>query len=155
MLFETSLVSYDSIKINNEEITLDGNYRVSFSPPYNKVDINFSLLESSLSYYEVRVTGEDDPYGVGEGILALNPNEEPLALFSLALNKSHAISISVCPKVFNKGDGVYRVGLYAKSAVDGIWDITYFLFTLSDGYVYTSDGELIGVCTTQESPSIA
>ena len=152
MLFETSLVRYDSIKIHNTEVTLDGTYRVSFSPPYNKVEITFSLLESSLSYYEVRVTRETDPYGIGVGTLAQRPSGEKLSLSNLALNHSHTISIAVCPEVFNQGDGVYRVSLYAKSALDGTWDVTYLLFTISDGYLYTSDGLVIGVGTDQPIP---
>ncbi len=153
MPFETSLVRYDSIELNNTEVALDGAYKVSFSPPYNKINLTFSLVESSLSYYEVRVTREADPYDIGVGTLARTPSGEAIALSNLALNKSHTITIAICPETFNSGDGDYRVSLYAKSALDGMWDVTYLLFTLKDScYLQTSDGSILGVGTSQDIP---
>ena len=147
MLFETSLISYDSIKLNNIDITLDGVHRVSFTPPYNKIDVTFSLLETSLSYYEVRVTGENDPYDIGIGNLAFTP------LTNLALNKTHTCSISVTPEIFDKGDGVYRVSFYAKSALDGTWDVTCLLLTVDGLCIQLADGSLLGVGTTKPIPA--
>lgn len=147
MLFETSLVKYESIKLNNTEITLDGNYRVSFNPPYNKVDITFTLLETSLSYYEARVTADADSHGIGIGNLAFTPET------NLALNRTHTVSINVTPEVFNKGPGVYRVSLYAKSALDGTWDVTYLLLTIDDFCLQLSDGAILGVGTAEAIPS--
>lgn len=145
MKFETPLISYDSIELNGQEVELDGTYKVSFSSPYNKIDITFSPLNTSLTYYEVRVTLEDDPYDIEVGSLAY-------ANASIPQNKAHNFSINITPEIFNKGDGVYRISLYAKSATDGSWDITYLFFTL-DGYLQLADGLTFSVVTTKDAPS--
>lgn len=145
MKFETPLVRYDSIKLDGKEVELDGNYKVSFSSPYNKIDITLSPINTSLSYYEVRVTLDGEPYDIEVGNRAY-------ATTNLPQNRSHNFSIDITPELFDRGDGIYRISLYAKSATDGSWDITYLFFTL-DGYLQLADGLTFSVVTTKDAPS--
>lgn len=146
MRFNTPLIEYTSIKIHDKEVELDGAARVSFSSPYNQIDITFQPTNTSLSYYEVRVTEDGEPYDIGVGNCAY-------VATSIPLNAAHKFSISVNSTTFDKGDCVYRISLYAKSALDGSWDIAYLFITL-DGYSFQlSDGSLFGVVTDRDIPS--
>ncbi len=146
MRFNTPLIEYTSIKIHGKEVELDGAARVSFSSPFNRIDITFQPTNTSLSYYEVRVTEDGEPYDIGVG------NRAYVAT-SIPLNAAHTFSLNVTPDIFDKGDSIYRISLYAKSALDGSWDIAYLFIALTDGYFQLADGNLFGVVTTKDIPS--
>jgi hypothetical protein len=146
MRLETPLIEYTSIKLNGTEVELNGIARVSFSSPYNKIDITFQPTNTSLSYYEVRVTEDSESYDIGIGNRAY-------ATTSIPLNTPHTFSLNVTPDIFDKGDSVYRISLYAKSALDGSWDIAYLFITLNDGYFQLADGSLFNVVAINDIPS--
>lgn len=52
----TPLVNYTSIQVNNVDIALSSTAKVSFIPPYNRIDITYVPTNCSLSCYEARVT---------------------------------------------------------------------------------------------------
>ena len=143
--YSTPEINYKSIKVNNVDIALSSTAAVSFQPPYNRIDIVMRPIESAPSYYEVRITKENEEYDIGLGILAYMNQSVPL-------NTDTSFSIDVNSTNFNKGDGLYRVSLYAKSSIDGSWDVTYLVFTLNDECLQTSDGQDIVVVTTRGIP---
>ena len=144
----TPLVSYESIKIHNTEILLSTTCRASFNSPYNKINIKMTPTNCSLSYYEARVTGSEDPYDIGVGTLAYWSS-------NIAANASHSFTIDINAKNFSLGDGKYRISLYARSALDDSWDVTYLFFTVSGEEFTLADGSSFEVLTTKDVPSIA
>lgn len=150
MNWETSLVRYTSVRLGANEIDFGGSYRASFSPPYNQLTITFETYPNhSLSYYEVRVTQESEGYDIGNGKLVYSASP-------VAASRAHTFSISISNETFSKGDGTYWVSFYAKSAIDGTWDVTHLLFSVTEAgsyYIQLSDGSLLGVGTDQEIPS--
>ena len=62
-----SLITYSSITVNNKSIDLSGSGKVSFKAPYNAINITFTPTNSSLSYYEVRITAANADYDIGVG----------------------------------------------------------------------------------------
>jgi len=145
-MLETPLVRYDSIKIGTIDVALSSEGRVSFNAPYNRVDIRFTPTNCSLSYYEVRITGVNDPYDIEVGNLAYwNTN--------IAANATHSFSFPVNSTLFDAGDGTYRVSLYAKSAVDGSWDVAYLLFTVGNEQFVPADADGFEVLTTRTAPN--
>jgi hypothetical protein len=149
MKFNTPLLEYTSIQLNGTEVELNGTARarVSFSSPYNKIDITFKPTNTSLSYYEARVTEDGEPYGIGVGNRAYTAT-------SIPLNASHTFSLNITPDVFDKGDSVYRISLYAKSALDGSWDTVHLFITFDNArFILANDNGPLGVLTTQDIPS--
>ena len=140
----TPLVNYTSIQINNIDIALSSTARVSFTPPYNRIDITFVPTNCSLSYYEVRVTeATTEEWDIDKGVQVYWDA-------NVAANSSHSFSINVNSTNFSAGDTTYRVGLYARSSVDNSWDITYIFFTLTDGDFTLSDGSTFNVLTDRD-----
>lgn len=111
MRLNMPIVKYDSIKINDIDVTLSSTCKASFSPPYNKINIQMTPTNCSLSYYEVRVTGSEDLYDIGVGKLAYYGTNIPA-------NKKYSYTIDINSTNFSLGDITYRIGLYARSAVD-------------------------------------
>lgn len=147
MLLESPLVNYNSISINGKEITFDTDTcRVSFNPPFNEIKVSMAPTNCSLSYYEVRVTEASEPYDIEVGNLAHWTT-------NIALNKTYSFIIPVNSTLFNKGNGMYRISFYAKSAIDGSWDVAYLLFTVDGFYLVAEDGGELGVLTTREAPT--
>ena len=70
MELNTPNVEYISIKIANKDILLSSSCRASFKPPFNKIDVKIKPTTASLSYYEVRITEEEDECDIGVGNLA-------------------------------------------------------------------------------------
>jgi len=66
----TPLVTYNSITIGSTDITLSSTGRVSFNPPYNRIDVVMTPTNCSLSYYEVRITAADAAWDIETGTLA-------------------------------------------------------------------------------------
>lgn len=148
-MLNSPLVNYKSILINDKQISIGSEVKASYSSPFNKINVVFTPTNCSLSYYEVRVTRWEEEYDIGLGNRAYwNTNIE--------LNKDHSFYIEITPDTFVLKEGetsaTFRVSLYAKSSIDGSWDVSYFVFTL-DGYqIYLQNGEALGVLTTREAP---
>lgn len=120
-------IQYNSIKIitsfngiqNSQTVSLNSTYSISLS---STLQIKMTPTNTSLSRYEVRVTKLNDNYDIGVGNLAYFAT-------NLSANTEHTININVTNSIFNQGNVAYRVSLYAQSAVDGSWDVTYLFFT--------------------------
>ena len=152
MLLETRLLQYNSVQING--IDVETNSKASYQSPFNKIDVEMTPTTGSLSYYEVRVTSVDDPYDIGVGALPKQDTGNDAFWIGLAGNKSHKFSIMIQPESFVLEAGqtskTFRLSFYAKSAIDGSWDMTYFVFTLDNESLILSDGSFLKVLTTQE-----
>jgi len=145
--YSTPEINYKSIKINNVDVALSGTANVSFQSPYNRIDIVMRPIEHTPSYYEVRITKENEAYDIGLGNLAYMNQSVPL-------NADTSFSINVNSTNFNKGDGLYRISLYAKSSVDGSWDVTYMLFGLNESEPFMpSDSDDFEVLTIRDIPN--
>lgn len=151
MLLESPLVNYNQISINGVPINLGtDSCRASFQAPFNKIDVSLTPTNCSLSYYEVRVTRAEDPYDIEVGSLAYwNTNIE--------LNKIHSFSINITPEVFKLNEGekiaTFRISLYAKSSIDGSWDVSYLFFTFDQMNFIVSDGSDFSVLTDRDAPT--
>ena len=145
MELTTPNVEYISVSIAGKNILLASSCRASFKPPFNKIDVKIQPTNTSLSYYEVRITKADEDWDIGVGKLAYweaNVNS----------NVPHQYSIDINSTNFAKGDGAYRISFYAKSALDGSWDVSYLFFTLDQTYFTLSDGSTFEVLTTRSTP---
>lgn len=142
----TPSVSYLSIKIADQDILLSSSCRVSFQSPYNKITIQIQPTNASLSYYEVRITKADEAFDIGVGKLAYWSA-------NIAANEIKTFEVNINEDLFSYGDSTYRISFYAKSAVDGSWDVSYLFFS-SDSLQFTlADGSTFAVLTTQEAPA--
>lgn len=152
MLLDSPLVNYNSISVNGKQFELNSeDCRVSYKSPFNKIDVSMTPTNCSLSHYEVRVTKAEEPYDIEVGTLAYwNAG--------LALNKMHSFSINVTEDTFKLGTdektATFRLSFYAKSSIDGSWDVSYLVFTLDNSYLCFSDGSSLEVLTTREAPQI-
>ena len=142
----TPIVDYLSIKIANTDILLSSVCKASFKPPYNKIDVQIKPTTTSLSYYEVRVTQADEVADIGVGALAYwdaNIRADEVKTFSINIDTTN----------FSYGDTTYRISFYAKSAIDGSWDVSYLYFTVEDLQFTLSDGSGFAVLTTRDIPT--
>ena len=146
MALTTPLLRYDSIKIATIDIALSSTTKVSFKSPYNKIDIKFTPTNGSIEYYEVRINQETDTWDIGSGVLAYWST-------NIAGNVQHSFSIDVNSTNFAYGNTTYRVGMYARSASDGSWDVSYLFFTVGNGQFTLSDGSRFAVLTTRDTPN--
>lgn len=142
----TPNVEYLSIKIADRDILLSSCCRASYESPYNKIDVQIQPTNASLSYYEVRVTKADEAFDIGVGTLAYwdaNIAANQIKTFSIDINKDN----------FPEGNITYRISFYAKSAIDGSWDVSYLFFS-SDGLQFVlSDGSSFAVLTDRDAPT--
>lgn len=143
--YTTPVIEYKKIQVNNKDIALSGSAKVSFTAPYNKINIIIHPL-TEISYYEVRVTEVSEDYDIGVGECAYWTTAVPL-------NTDTSFIININNKIFNKGDGTYRISLYAKSAIDGSWDVSYILFTIDGEQFVPSDADTFEVLTTKDVPT--
>lgn len=143
----TPIVDYLSIKIAETDILLSSTCKASFKSPYNKINIQLKPTTASLSYYEVRITQADEVADIGVGTLAYWAT-------NISANTVTTFSIDINAKNFSHGDNTYRISLYAKSAIDGSWDVSYLYFTLEDTQFMLADGVEFAVLTTQEIPTV-
>lgn len=141
----TPLVTYNSISINGKSVALSNSCKASFEAPYNKININLTPTNCSLSQYEVRVTQADANYDIGVGQLAYWDT-------NIENNKAYTFQIDINATNFIYGDGTYRISLYARSSVDGSWDMAYLFFVV-EGQFTLDDGSALAVLTTREAPS--
>lgn len=146
MELNTPNVEYSSIKIAGTDILLSSSCRASFKSPFNRLDVTIKPKNTSISYYEVRVTKADEVADIGVGTLASWSANIPASA-------EYQFSIDINDKNFAYGDGAYRISFYAKSALDGSWDVSYLFFTLDQAYFTLSDGSIFAVLTTQDVPS--
>ena len=145
MEYRTPIVDYLTIKIANTDVLLSSTCRASFKPPYNKIDVQIKPTTTSLSYYEVRVTKADEVADIGVGTLAYwdaNISANEITTFSIDINSTN----------FAHGDNKYRLSFYAKSAIDGSWDVSYLFFTVEDFQFILSDGTEFAVLTARDVP---
>ena len=145
MELTTPVVEYISIKIADTDILLSSRCRASFESPYNKIDVTIKPTKSSLSYYEVRITKADEDWDIGKGKLAYWDANVPGDIET-------TFSIDINNKNFAQGDGAYRISFYAKSSLDGSWDVSYLYFTLDNLQFILSDGSTFSVLTDREAP---
>ena len=146
MSLVTPLVTYNYIKINGVDVALSATGRVSFTAPYNKIDIKFTTpTNCSLRAFEVRITEEENLFDVGVGELAYWDTNLPA-------NTQYSFSIPVNATLFKHGNKLYRVSLYAKSAIDGSWDVTYLFFTTNNELFTPSGSSGLEVLTTRDAP---
>lgn len=91
---------------------LNGSYKASYNAGHNTLKITFTVKEGqSLSIYQARITKEGEAYDVDLGVQAAY-------LTNLAGGSTHTISIAVNSTNFSKGDGAYRISLYAQRSLD-------------------------------------
>lgn len=145
MELTTPNVEYISVSIAGKNILLASSCRASFKSPFNKIDVKIQPTNTSLSYYEVRITKADEDWDIGVGKLAYWEA-------NVSSNVPHQYSIDINSTNFAKGDGAYRISFYAKSALDGSWDVSYLFFTLDQTYFTLSDGSTFEVLTTRSTP---
>ena len=145
MELNTPNVEYISLKIASKDILLSSSCRASFKPPFNKIDVALRPKNSSISYYEVRITRADEDADIGVGTLASWSANIPA-------NEEYQFSIDINKTNFTHGDGAYRISFYAKSAIDGSWDVSYLFFTLDQTYFTLSDGSIFAVLTDRDAP---
>ena len=133
-------IQYSTFKFNEKTLTghvvkeagLSGAVRVSFNSGFNTISYSITPDETILKYV-VRVTKDNENYDVDTGnLLHYSTNISP--------NKATNIVLTVDNSTFSKGDGVYRISMYAWNGV--MWDLTY-LFVCFDGLAFKpadSDG---------------
>ena len=68
---------------------------------------------------------------------------------SISENKDTTVSFTVDAENFSKGDGLYRIGMYAQSALDYSWDVSYILLTVTGDVFLPSDATSFDVLTTK------
>ena len=146
MELNTPNVEYISLKIAGKDILLSSSCRASFKSPFNRIDVKLKPKNASISYYEVRITKADEVADIGVGTLASWSANIPA-------NSEYQYSIDINKTNFAHGDGAYRISFYAKSAVDGSWDVSYLFFTLDQTYFTLSDGSIFAVLTDEDVPS--
>jgi hypothetical protein len=139
-------VSYN-IKVANLKFNTVGDIAIGTTcrVSYNcKIIITLTPKNCGLDQFDIRATASADPWDLDRGIL-----------LSRRTNLQQSISYS-CEFLINKENfpdaGEYRIGLYARNALDGSWDVTYLFVTLNDGYFQLADG-ILGVVTNRDIPS--
>ena len=147
MELNTPNIEYTAIKIADKDILLaSSSCRASFKPPFNRLDIKMRPKNTSISYYEVRITKADEVADIGSGKLAFWAANIPA-------NADYQFSIDINSTNFAYGDGTYRLSFYAKSALDGSWDVSYLYFTFDNIQFRLSDGAEFAVLTTRDVPT--
>lgn len=124
-----------NLSINGQSIIVNdtSSIRASFNPPYNVISGTFKSTNISLSRFEVRVTAADADYDIDLGT-------RPYYIVSnISANSVHKFSFEINKENFNLGNINYRISLYARSALDGTWDVTNILFDLNDLLLVPSD----------------
>jgi hypothetical protein len=106
-------VNYSTFKYNEKSLTgaivkeanLSGEVKVSFSAGFNTIKYSITPDETILKYI-VRVTKEPEEHDIERGdLLYYATNISP--------NKATDITLTVSENAFKKGDGLYRISMYA------------------------------------------
>ena len=138
MILESSLVKFNSIKVNGKEIDQVG--RVSYNYPFNEIKFEMAVKNTSLNYFEVRVTNWEDEYDIEVGELVYYSPGFPASstqTFTIKIDPDkYPIFRITGPESKIK---TFRVGLYARSAVDNSWDVAYFVFTTNNEQLFITE----------------
>lgn len=102
---------------------------ISGQEGYNSITVKFS---SDIPYqeFECRATKEGEDYGVGKGAL--------IASFSYTPADTER-AFEIYDSYLLKGDGKYRISLFAKSE-DNVWNDNYIYIPVGSSSYITSDG---------------
>jgi len=121
--------------------------RFSCTSPYNVLNVSYTP-DSSLIYYEVRVTKAGQDYGIGKGtrLYYSGPN--------IANNSNNSFTLTITKSVPEfSTDGDCLLGFYAKSSdSEGLWDVTYLLISSDDYILAPNDYDGIEVLTDEPIP---
>jgi len=121
--------------------------RFSFVNPYNQLNVTY-VPNTSLQYYEVRVTNVGAEYGIGKGsrLYYAGPN------IANGSNNQFTLTFTNATTEFQT-DGDKLLGFYAKSSdTDGYWDVTYLLISSDDYILAPNDYDGIEVLTDEPIP---
>jgi len=148
MAYYIPIMDYD-IKVNGGAVPIGGSSKASFQTGHNSIAIKYKSTNYSLCCFKVMITSEDqDPeWGLHSGVKAF----ESLALTQI--NQWYDAPVTVNATNFPKGDGVYKILLCAQSDLDGSWDVTEILFTLSGVEFVTSDNKNVDLVIVETKPS--
>ena len=102
--------------------------RASYKEGHNNITVKY-ISDISLNFYQVRITKDGEKFGLDTGVLAYQ------YAGSLAANVEHSFNIEINDELFPE-DGIYRIGLYAREALENTWDVTYLLFITSEGEIF-------------------
>ena len=130
-------LQYSTFKYNEKTLTgvivkeaqLSGEIRVSFNQGFNTITYSVTPDETILKYV-VNVTKDNEDYDVNLG-------ETLVYMTNLSPSKATEITLTITKEKFNKGDGLYRISMYAWNGV--VWDHTY-LFVCFDGLNFAPSG---------------
>ncbi len=111
---------------------------ISFSTGFNKIKTSIQS-NISLNYIEARITYEDAPTDIGEGILGYQNAG------SIAGNTFFDMIIPVTSSTFKYGSGRYTISIYAKAQDTGTWSETRFFIDVNNCDFKTSSGEQLEV----------
>lgn len=139
-------LTYPSIKLNGKSWTSGG--RASFQAGFNQLVFTYHT-DISLNYIEARVTKVNDEYGIGIGVLADS------SYGAISANEDHTLTVNINSKNFTKGDGEYLIGIYGKSALDGVWSETLFYITAEGLNFIVKNDQQYNVLTDQLIPQDA
>jgi hypothetical protein len=115
-------ISVTNLKFNTTEaVTVGSMCKVSYN---HKIILNLIPNNCGLDQFDIRVTDSDDPWDIDQGKLLNRAT-------NLRQGISHECEFSINPETFPTV-GEYRIGLYARSALDDSWDVTYLFFTLTE-----------------------
>ena len=140
-------ITYSTFKYNEKTLSgtvektanLSESIKVSFKSGFNTIKYSITPDETILKYL-VRVTKDSEDYDVDTGeLLYYATNISP--------NTSTNITLTIDNTVFTKGDGIYRISMYAWNGV--VWDCTY-LFICSDGMFVPADSTGLEVYSDKE-----
>ena len=112
-----------------------------------KITIEVTPNNCSLSQFDIRATGSDASWDIDQGKL-LN------RITNLSKNSSRSCEFLINRENFPTA-GDYRIGLYARNALDDSWDVTYLFFTLAEQsgteQFILADGTPFEVITTRNT----
>lgn len=104
--------------------------KLSAQPGFDAITVTFMADQACLAF-ECRATKEGEDYGVGKGVLVASFSATPAGVQR---------TFEVYDEFLVRGDGQYRISLYAQGE-DGSWNDNHrYLPVGSDSYL-TADGE--------------
>lgn len=104
--------------------------KLSRQPGFDSVSVSFTA-DQYCAAFECRATKEGEDYGVGKG--------ELIASFS-AIQAGVPQKFSVSSSFLTRGDGVYRISLFAKGQ-NGSWNDNHKFITSNGLDLISSDGK--------------
>lgn len=106
------------------------NTKLSDESGFDRITVRFS---SDMAYkaFECRATKEGDDYGVGKGVLVASFSTTPA---------NTTRTFEIYDDFLLKGDGTYRVSLYAQGE-DGSWNDNHAFIPSGSTGLVTADGK--------------